>query len=100
MKMPIRAVIFDVGGVLVHQRDHDKQLKWETRLGLPPEGLTRLVFDSPWAARAASGEVSEPEVWKQVGGQLGLPDDQVPELQRDFWAGEQLDTELLQFIQS
>ena len=39
-------------------------------------------------------------MWKQVGGQLGLPDDQLPELQRDFWAGEQLDTELVQFIQS
>jgi epoxide hydrolase-like predicted phosphatase len=100
MKMPIRAVILDVGGVLVHQRGHDERLEWETRLGLPQEGLTRLVFDSPWAARAASGEVSEPDVWKQVGGQLGLRDDQLPELQRDFWAGEQLDTELVQFIQS
>ena len=97
--MSIRAVIFDVGGVLVHQKGHDKRREWEARLGLPQEGLTRLVFDSPWAARAASGEVSEPEVWKQVGGQLGLRDDQLPELQRDFWAGEQLDAELVQFIQ-
>jgi epoxide hydrolase-like predicted phosphatase len=100
--MPIRAmraVIFDVGGVLVHQRDRDKRREWEARLGLPQEGLTRLVFDSPWAARAASGEVSEAEVWKQVGGQLGLRDDQLPELSRGFWAGEQLDAGLVEFIQ-
>jgi hypothetical protein len=62
MKMLIRAVILDVGGVLVHQRDHDKRHEWEARLGLPQEELTRLVFGSPLAARAASGEVSEADV--------------------------------------
>jgi len=35
-----------------------------------------------------------------VGGQFGLKEDQLPELQRDFWAGEQLDSELTQFVAS
>jgi putative hydrolase of the HAD superfamily len=35
-----------------------------------------------------------------MGGKLGLQSDQLTELQRDFWAGEQLDAELVQFIQS
>ena len=98
--MTIRAVFFDVGGVLVRQKNHDKRHEWEARLGLPQGQLTQLVFGSEAAARAASGEIPEQDVWKEVRHQLGVPEDQQPELQRDFWAGEQLDTELVQFIQS
>lgn len=98
--MPIQAVILDVGGVLVHDKSHDKRHEWEARLGLPQGQLTHLVFGSEAAARAASGEIPEQDVWKAVGSQLGLREDQLPELQRDFWAGEQLNGELVQFIQS
>jgi len=96
--MPIRAVILDVGGVLVRQENSDKRHEWEARLGLSLGQLTQTVFKA--ADRAATGEVSEQDVWKKVGNQLGLRDGQLPELQRDFWDGEQLDTELVQFISS
>ena len=98
--MTIRAVFFDVGGVLIRVENHDKRHEWEARLGLSQGQLSQIVFASRAAAHAASGEVSERDVWKEVGGQLGLREDQLPELQRDFWAGEQLDTELVEFIQS
>ena len=39
-------------------------------------------------------------VWAEVGGQLGLTDEQTRELQRDFWSCEQLDLVFVQFIQS
>jgi putative hydrolase of the HAD superfamily len=98
--MTIRAVFFDVGGVLLHETNHDKRHEWEARLGLSQGQLRQIVSATPAAARAASGAVSEQDVWKEIGGQLGLREDQLPELQRDFWAGEQLDTELVQFVQS
>jgi putative hydrolase of the HAD superfamily len=80
--------------------NHDKRHEWEARLGLPQGQLTHLVFGSEAAARAAPGEIPEQDVWQEVGSQLGLREDQLPELQRDFWAGEQLDTGLVRFIQS
>ena len=98
--MPIRAVFFDVGGVLLDMENHDKRHEWEVRLDLPQGQLTQIVFGSEAATRAASGEIPEQGVWKEVGHQLGLREDQLPELQRDFWAGEQLDTGLVRFIQS
>jgi hypothetical protein len=60
--VPIRAIILDVGGVILHEKDHAKRFVWESRLGLPQGELTRLVLDSEPAARAASGQVAEREV--------------------------------------
>ncbi|MBI5302666.1 MAG: HAD family phosphatase [Chloroflexi bacterium] len=97
--MPIRAIILDVGGVILHERDHTKRFEWEARLGLSQGQLTRLVLDSEPAKHAASGLVAEPEVWRAVGSQLGLSDEQTWELQRDFWSSEQLDTVFVQFLQ-
>jgi len=98
--MPIRAIIFDVGDVILRERDHVKRFEWEKRLGLAPDQLTRLVHDSEPAKYAASGQVSESQVWQTVGKQLGLNETQTQELQRDFWSSEQLDVPLVQFIQS
>ncbi len=98
--MSIRAIIFDVGDVLLREGDHTKRYEWERRLGLAQGQLTRLVQDSEPAAHAASGEVSERQVWETVASQLRLDAAQIPELQRDFWSSEQLDTTLVQFIQS
>jgi epoxide hydrolase-like predicted phosphatase len=98
--VPIRAIIFDVGDVILRETDHAKRFEWEKRLGLAHGQLTRLVQDSEPAAHAASGAVSERQVWEAVAGQLGLDAAQIPELQRDFWSSEQLDATLVQFIQS
>ena len=96
----IRAIILDVGGVILHEQDHTKRYEWETRLGLPQGELTRMVLDSEPAARAASGQVSECAVWLAVGSKFGLADEQILELQRDFWASELPDPELVRFLQS
>lgn len=98
--MTIRAAFFDIGGVIVHEENHIKRSEWEARLRLSQGQLRQIVFASQSAAHAAAGEVSEQEVWKEVGVQLGLRVEQLPELQRDFWAGEQLDIELVEFVQS
>jgi epoxide hydrolase-like predicted phosphatase len=98
--VPIHAIIFDVGDVILREKDYTKRLEWEKRLGLAPGQLTRLVHDSEPAAHAASGEVSEREVWDAVGKQLSLNAEQISELQRDFWSSEQLETSLVEFIQS
>lgn len=99
-EMPIRAIILDVGGVLLHERDHTKRFEWEARLRLAQGELTHLVLDSELAKHAASGEVTERQVWQAVASKLGLTDEQTLELQRDFWASEQLDTIFVEFIQS
>lgn len=98
--MPIQAVILDVGGVLLHERSHAKRAMWEERLGLAQGQLTRTVLESEPANKAASGEVSEGDVWRSVGRRLSLNDEQAAALQRDFWASEELDLPLVCFLQN
>jgi glucose-1-phosphatase len=95
----IKAIIVDVGGVILHERDHAKRFEWEARLGLPKGELDRIVFDSAPAAHAASGQVQASEVWREVGGVLGLTATQIAELQYDYWSCEVLDSALVSFLQ-
>ena len=56
--MPLRAVIFDVGGVLVRMADWRQHRKWEGRLRLSDGELLKIVFGSEWAVRAEVGQIS------------------------------------------
>ncbi len=98
--MTIRAVIFDVGGVLLRTEDQTPRIKWEERLGLERGGLSRAVFDSNASARASNGKSTVADVWKSVASTLKLSDAELAELQRDFWAGDQVDQELVAFLRS
>ena len=60
--------------------------------------LANLVFGSPIADRAMVGAASTEEVWAHVAAELGLDADGLAELQRDFWAGDRLDTTITDFV--
>lgn len=96
--MPIRAVVFDVGGVISRVKDGSKIQAWEARLGLPERGLSKIIFGTEMSARAMVGQISESELWKHVGATLGLSAEQLDKLRLDFWAGWQLDAELVSFM--
>ncbi len=96
----IKALIFDFGGVLVRTQDWSGRRKWETQLGLAERALDQAVFNSDVARRASRGELPASEVWVDVARALRLDDAQLDECRRDFWAGDQLDTELIALIQS
>ena len=97
--MTIRAVFFDIGGVLVRTENYDKRHEWEARLGLPEEYVTHAVF-GPESVPAMLGEMPEAEMWQGVGRRLGLSDAEIDEFHADFFAGERFDVELAQFVNS
>ena len=73
----IRAVLWDLGGVILRTFDSSGRRSWEQRLGLPPNGLARLVFDGEAGRLATLGKASTDEVWTWVLGQLGLPQEEL-----------------------
>ncbi len=94
----IRAVIWDLGGVLVRTEDWTPRARWEQRLGLEPGALSRLVFEGEASRRASIGQADTADVWQWVGRRLGIPEEEWPLLERDFWSGDSVDMEIIAFI--
>jgi FMN phosphatase YigB (HAD superfamily) len=96
--MAIRAVYFDIGGVLLRTENPEPRREWERRLGLEPGGLVRIVFDNPVALESTVGRATEDDVWAEIGRTLRLSARDLMELRGDFFAGDRWDEDLLAFI--
>lgn len=98
--MAIRAVIFDMGGVLLRTEDKGPRERLAARLGLTYEALYRQIFDNETALLATLGKVTSQDHWDSVRDALGLQDHELIQLKDEFWEGDRLDEELLAFIRS
>jgi epoxide hydrolase-like predicted phosphatase len=95
----IKAVIFDWGGVLMRTLDASGRRKWEKKLGLSLYAVDRVVHGSRSWKQAQSGVISDAAYWDDVAAQLGLNRDELSEFRRDYFSGDQLDHEMVGFIQ-
>ncbi|HSH03428.1 MAG TPA: HAD-IA family hydrolase [Anaerolineae bacterium] len=89
--MAISTIIFDVGGVIVRTVDPTPRQQWEAKLGLNPGQLEYLFFNSPGGHAAQRGERTTTEQWAWVGQQLNLNQSDLQQLSVDFWAGDEVD---------
>lgn len=96
--MTIRAVISDLGGVIVRTHDHEPRARWERRLGLTPNALERLVFWGEAGEKAALGQIEPDSVWTWVVERLELDPGDRPMLEADFWAGDRVDDDLIDYM--
>jgi epoxide hydrolase-like predicted phosphatase len=96
----LKAVIFDWGGVLMRTVDASGRRKWEQRLGLPLYAVDRVVHGSRSWKQAQSGVISDAEYWADVAAQLGLDEAALVEFRRDYFGGDRLDHEMVQFIRA
>lgn len=96
--MPLKALIFDFGGVLVRTRSQHLRVAWETRLGLPPGGASTVVFGSASARAAQHGWITDAEHWEWISRTLQLDAMTLARFREDFFAEDILDTELLAHI--
>ena len=98
--MPIRAVIFDLGGVLLRTEDRGPRERLAARLGLDYAGLSRLIFDNESAIQATLGKVSEKDHWDEIRSQLGISPEEIRTVEAEFWAGDRMDEELVEYSRS
>jgi len=85
--MVIRAVVFDIGGVLeldvIELVDIGLDARWEQRLGLQPGELDQRM-EPVWLA-GSLGECTEEDVHQEMGKRLGMNQEQVEEYMREMW---------------
>jgi len=96
--MPIKAVIFDMGGVLLRTTDQTPREQLAEQLGITRDELERLVFISESSLLAETGQISEQQHWEFILNTLGVPEEHRLEFQRMFWSKDRIDDELIEYI--
>ncbi len=94
----MKAVIFDVGGVLLRTHDWQGRHKWDVKLGVSIGTVEHTVFNSELGTAAQLGRVSTENHWSNIGSHFDLSNDDLQELRQDFWAGDRLDTSMVDMI--
>jgi len=98
--MSLRAVFFDMGGVVLRTEYQAPREHLAERLNTTYEELNRIVFESESSLRASIGELTTEAHWEAVARRLHQPLSQVKLLREEFFAGDIIDTGLVGFIRS
>lgn len=96
--MSLRAIIFDLGGVLVRTEDPRPRAEFAAQWGVTPEELEYLVLEGPKGTEAQLGYLHPRELWRYVAEELGIPDPDPEAMERAFWGGDRLDMTLVDLI--
>lgn len=96
--MTIRAIVFDVGGVL-NSHDYFAPLElWCEQLNMSAEEILQTVFGNEVGGRASLGQATVADVWAFANQTFGLSADDLDAFIPDFWATMTWDSQLLDFI--
>jgi epoxide hydrolase-like predicted phosphatase len=99
-KPAMRAVIWDMGGVLVRNLAPEPRQRLADAYGMSEEQLEMLVFRNPAAEKASVGAAGVEELWEYVRAAIQLDPQKLPEFIAAFWSSDRVDEELVDFIQS
>lgn len=97
--MDIKAVIFDLGGVLVRTEFPQVRQKLALKLGLEPEALDRTIWGREDWELAQIGAITYDQYWNRVGAALGLSTPEaLSDFRREYFSGDRVDQELVDLI--
>ena len=95
----IKAVIFDFGRVISAQKPVSLFRAYESDLGLKPDTINQIMFESQAWQDALVGRISEREFWYAIGPALGLESSRkIDEFRDRYRADEAIDTGVLNLI--
>lgn len=98
--MPIRAVFFDFGGVIMRTEYQSPRQHLAERFGMDYDDIDKVVFGSESARSASVGEITEDAHWAQVLKRLKRPASETKSFQDEFFGGDVIDRGLVEFIRS
>lgn len=98
--MTIQAVIWDFGGVLMRTQDSTPRERLAKRLGMSRAELEDLIFSGESGQRAQLGEIDIEQHWENVRLALRLSEESLTNFKSEFWKGDALDSELVDYIRA
>lgn len=98
--MSIKAVFFDLGGVIVRTEFQAPRQQLAERLGMEYDDLSKIVFDSDSGLRASMGEITSADHWASVLQRLKRPASELALIRDEFFAGDIVDRTLVEYIRS
>ena len=96
----IKAIVWDIGGVLMRTEDPTPRAELAAELGLRREELVELVFGGKQGRQAQIGALTQKELWDFVRSELKLESNDYPDLERRFFGGDILDRKLVDFVRT
>lgn len=98
--MTIKAVFFDLGGVIVRTEFYAPRQQLADKLGLDFDDLNRLVFDSETSIQATVGTLTSLQHWEAVMKRLKRPAAELAAIRDEFFAGDIVDRTLVEYLRS
>lgn len=98
MKPTIKAIIFDMGGVILRTQDRAPREKLGQKFNKSYLEMDHLIYGIDSAHKATRGEISEDEHRKNVLKQFGLTMEDQDWFFAEFWGGDKKDQELVDYI--
>jgi putative hydrolase of the HAD superfamily len=96
----IKAIIFDFGRVITAQKPRSLFRSYETELGLEPDTINPIMFESQAWQNTLLGRNTTEEFWYLIGPELGLATaDEVNRFRLRYHADEAINPAVLDFIQ-
>lgn len=95
----IRAVIFDFGRVISAQKPISLFRAYEDDLGLAPDTINQIMFESQAWQDALVGRISAKEFWHTIGPELKLDSrEKIDDFRKRYHADESIDRGVLSLI--
>lgn len=94
----IKAVIFDMGGVLLRTYDSGPREVLGQQYGFSMKEMVHIIFASESSQQAERGDKTDLEHWSWALDQLGVAAEDREGFIKKWWSGDRMDYELLEFI--
>lgn len=101
--MSIKAVFFDLGGVIVRTEYHAPRQRLAESFGMDYDEIDKIVFgggSNGSGDRAVVGEITEEEHWLNVMKMLKQPASEYERIRDEFFGGDVIDHEILDYLRS
>lgn len=98
--MTIKAIIWDLGGVIVRTEDATSREELALELGVDRYDLETSVFGGEAGHQAQRGEISSEALWEYNREKFGLNKSEMRDFRKRFFGGDVVDYELVDTIRS